>query len=88
MSQVAKELAHGFLQHEMKRNIKREFDAEVAQVRGLINETQNLFLKPMLSNLNQIICESLDCEKYFSFVLTKSGRSSFFTTRKLTTCSQ
>jgi len=49
LSSVATELASGLISHEMKYNIKKEFDDELKYYKGLLNQSYNTFLIPMLS---------------------------------------
>jgi GAF domain-containing protein len=47
VSQLAEEIASGLISHEMKYNIKKEFDEEVKYFKGLLNQSYNQLFVPM-----------------------------------------
>jgi hypothetical protein len=61
---LASEIASGLISYEMKFNIKKEFDEELKHVKGLMNETYNSFLIPMVNELNSTLLTLLNAEKY------------------------
>ena len=63
LSQVADEIASGLISHEMKYNIKKEFDEQVKYYKGLMNQSYQTFLVPMVSEVTQISQGLLKAEK-------------------------
>ena len=63
LSQVADEIASGLISHEMKYNIKKEFDDQVKYYKGLMNQSYHTFLVPMITEVNQILQNVLRAEK-------------------------
>ncbi len=55
----------------MKFNIKKEFDEELKHVKGLMNESYNTFLIPMVNELNQMVLKMLKAEKFVMFMHNK-----------------
>jgi hypothetical protein len=55
----------------MKFNIKKEFDEELKHVKGLMNESYNTFLIPMVNELNQMMLKMLKAEKFVMFMHNK-----------------
>lgn len=51
MSMVCEEIAGGLVSYEMKFNIKKEFDDELKYVKGLMNESYNSFLIPIINEV-------------------------------------
>jgi len=45
--QLADEIATGLISHEMKYNIKKEFDDEVKYFKGLLNQSYNQYFIPI-----------------------------------------
>ena len=55
LSQVADEIASGLISHEMKYNIKKEFDDQVKYYKGLMNQAYHTFLVPMVTEVTQVL---------------------------------
>lgn len=47
LAQVSEEIASGLISHEMKYNIRKEFDDEVRYFKGLLNQSYQSFFVPM-----------------------------------------
>ena len=60
---ISQEIAAGLIAYEMKFNIKKEFDEELKHVKGLMNESYNSFLIPMVNELNLMVQKMLKAEK-------------------------
>jgi hypothetical protein len=60
---VCAEIASGLISYEMKFNIKKEFDEELKHVKGLMNESYNSFLIPMVNDLNTTLMNIMKAEK-------------------------
>jgi transcriptional regulator with GAF, ATPase, and Fis domain len=63
VSQVCDEIASGLISHEMKHNIKKEFDDELKYFKGLMNQSYNTLLIPMVSEVTTVIAHVLQAEK-------------------------
>jgi hypothetical protein len=68
---VADEIASGLISHEMKYNIKKEFEEETKYFKGLMNQSYHTFLIPMVTEITQIISGMLQAEKAVVFMLNK-----------------
>ena len=51
LSQLAEEIASGLISHEMKFNIKKEFDDEAKYFKGLLNHSYNSYFVPLASEV-------------------------------------
>ena len=71
LSHVADEIASGLISHEMKYNIKKEFDDQVKYYKGLMNQAYHIFLVPMITEANTIVQNVLKAEKTVLFLLNK-----------------
>ena len=71
LSHVADEIASGLISHEMKYNIKKEFDDQVKYYKGLMNQAYHIFLVPMITEVNTIVQNILKAEKTVLFLLNK-----------------
>ena len=60
---ICGEIASGLISYEMKFNIKKEFDEELKHVKGLMNESYNSFLIPMVNDLNNTLMNIMKAEK-------------------------
>ncbi len=60
---ICEEIAGGLISYEMKFNIKKEFDDELKHVKGLINETYNAFLIPIVNEMTNALLHILKSEK-------------------------
>jgi|TARA_B110000305_G_C19399194_1_gene619176 GAF domain-containing protein len=49
---VCDQISNGLIAHEMKYNIKKESDEELRYIKGLMNQSLNQFLIPMISEIN------------------------------------
>ena len=63
VSQICEEVASGLISHEMKHNIKKEFDDELKYFKGLMHQSYNTLLIPMLSEITTLIASVLKAEK-------------------------
>ena len=63
LSQVADEIASGLISHEMKYNIKKEFDDQVKYYKGLMNQAYHTFLVPMVTEVTQVLQNVIKAEK-------------------------
>lgn len=63
VSQLCEEVASGLIAHEMKHNIKKEFDDELKYFKGLMNQSYNTLLVPMLSEVSSVVATVLKAEK-------------------------
>ena len=52
---MADEIASGLISHEMKYNIKKEFDDQVKYYKGLMNQAYHTFLVPMVTEVTQVL---------------------------------
>jgi GAF domain-containing protein len=71
VQQVCDEIASGLISHEMKYNIKKEFEDEVKYFKGLVNSSYNSFLIPLASDLSSMIARVLKAEKVLLFLQHK-----------------
>ena len=55
----------------MKYNIKKESDEELKHFKGLMNQSFNQFLIPMISEINQLCISVLKSEKVLFFMYNK-----------------
>ena len=51
LSQLSEEIASGLISHEMKFNIKKEFDDEAKYFKGLLNHSYNSYFIPLASEV-------------------------------------
>jgi hypothetical protein len=47
LAQISEEIASGLISHEMKYNIRKEFDDEVRYFKGLLNQSYQSYYVPM-----------------------------------------
>lgn len=52
LQSVCEQISNGLIAHEMKYNIKKESDEELRYIKGLMNQSLNSFLIPMISEIN------------------------------------
>lgn len=55
----------------MKYNIKKEFDDELKHIKGLMNESYNSFLIPMISEFSFTCTKILNSQKVILFLHNK-----------------
>ena len=55
----------------MKYNIKKESDEELRYIKGLMNQSLNSFLIPMISEINQLCVSILKAERVLFFMYNK-----------------
>ena len=60
---IATEVAAGLISFEMKANLKKEFDEELRTVKGMMNESYNSFLIPMINDISKAVARLLNAEK-------------------------
>ena len=63
MTMIADEIAGGLVSYEMKSNIKREFEEELKEVKGLMNESYQMFLIPMIHEVQESLMRLLKADK-------------------------
>ena len=68
MTQVCDEIASGLISHEMKYNIKKEFDDELKYFKGLMNQSYHTFLVPMVTEVTAMVQSVLKAEKSVLFL--------------------
>ena len=71
LEDVTNSIASGLIAHEMKYNIKKESDEELRHVKGLMNQSLNSFLIPMISEGNALCQQVLKSEKVVFFMYNK-----------------
>ena len=71
LEDVANSIASGLIAHEMKYNIKKESDEELRHVKGLMNQSLNSFLIPMISEGTALCQQVLKAEKVVFFMYNK-----------------
>lgn len=59
VSQVCEEIASGLISHEMKHNIKKEFDDELKYYKGLMNQSYNTLMIPMVAEVTTLVTSVL-----------------------------
>ncbi|CDW76346.1 pas pac sensor protein [Stylonychia lemnae] len=68
IQQICDEIARGLISYEMKFNIKKEFDEELKQVKGLMGETYQQILIPIVNDLSEMIRSLLQAERVVMFL--------------------
>ena len=68
---VCDQISNGLIAHEMKYNIKKESDEELRYIKGLMNQSLNQFLIPMISEINQLCVNVLKSERVIFFMYNK-----------------
>ena len=63
LNMITEEIASGLISYEMKFNIKKEFDDELKHVKGLMNESYNSFLLPVLNEVQNLLIKLLNAER-------------------------
>lgn len=63
MSQICEEIASGLISHEMKHNIKKELDDELKYYKGLMHQSFNTLLIPMVSEIATLAQSVVKAEK-------------------------
>ena len=71
MKNICDQIANGLIAHEMKYNIKKESDEELRYVKGLMNQSLNTFLIPMIAEINQLCVSVLKSERVIFFMYNK-----------------
>lgn len=71
LQSVADSISSGLISHEMKHNIKKENDEELKYVKGLMNQSFNSFLIPMMSETTAMCQQILKAEKVIFFMYNK-----------------
>ena len=59
VSQVCEEIASGLISHEMKHNIKKEFDDDLKYYKGLVNQSYNTLMVPMVAEVTTLVTSVL-----------------------------
>ena len=59
------------ISHEMKYNIKKEFDDELKYFKGLMNQSYHTFLVPMITEVAALVQSVLKAEKTLLFLQNK-----------------
>ena len=68
---VCDQISNGLIAHEMKYNIKKECDEELKYIKGLMNQSFNTFLIPMISEINQLCVSVLKSQRVIFFMYNK-----------------
>jgi GAF domain-containing protein len=55
LSSIADGISSGLISHEMKYNIKKECDEELRHIKGLMNQSFNTFLIPMIGEITNLV---------------------------------
>lgn len=55
LTQLSEEIASGLIAHEMKFNIKKEFDDEAKYFKGLLNQAYNQYFIPLASEISTVL---------------------------------
>lgn len=71
MTAICDQISNGLIAHEMKYNIKKETDEELRHVKGLINQSFNQFLVPMISEVTALCTSVLKSERVLFFMYNK-----------------
>jgi hypothetical protein len=71
VQQISDEIASGLIAHEMKFNIKKESEEELRFVKGLMNQTFNSFVVPMVSEASALATSILKAERVVFFMYNK-----------------
>lgn len=71
LKNICDQIANGLIAHEMKYNIKKESDEELRYVKGLMNQSLNTFLIPMIAEINQLCVSVLKSERVVFFMYNK-----------------
>ena len=71
VTQICDEIASGLISHEMKYNIKKEFDDELKYFKGLMNQSYHTFLVPMITEVAALVQSVLKAEKTLLFLQNK-----------------
>jgi len=71
LQSVCEQISNGLIAHEMKYNIKKESDEELRYIKGLMNQSLNSFLIPMISEINQLCVSILKAERVLFFMYNK-----------------
>ena len=71
LQSVADQISNGLIAHEMKYNIKKESDEELKYIKGLMNQSLNQFLIPMIGEINTLCQQVLKAEKVIFFMYNK-----------------
>jgi len=68
---VCEQISNGLIAHEMKYNIKKESDEELKYIKGLMNQSFNSFLIPMISEITALCVSVLKSQKVVFFMYNK-----------------
>ena len=61
---ISEKIASGIISYEMKQqSLKKEIDDESRNLKGLINESYNQFLAPVLADVQIMLMKTLKAEK-------------------------
>ena len=71
LQSVSDEISNGLISHEMKYNIKKESDEELRYIKGLMNQSFNQFLIPIINEINDLALQVLKSEKVVFFMYNK-----------------
>lgn len=69
---ISEQVAGGIISYEMRQQtLKREIDEELKYQKGLLNESYNQFLAPILADVSIMISKTLKAEKVVLFLHNK-----------------
>lgn len=71
LTSIGDNIASGLIAHEMKFNIKKESDEELKYIKGLMNQSYNSFLIPMVTEIVTLATQVLRAEKVLFFMYNK-----------------
>jgi len=68
LAQVSEEIASGLISHEMKYNIRKEFDDEVRYFKGLLNQSYQSYFVPMAQEIIGMMTRVTGADKVVLFM--------------------
>ena len=68
LNSICDQISSGLIAHEMKYNIKKESDEELRYIKGLMNQSLNSFLIPMVSEITNLCVSVLKSEQVIFFM--------------------
>lgn len=60
---ISEQVAGGIISYELKQSLKKEIDDEAKQAKGILNDTYNQFLTPILGEISTMLTKTLHAEK-------------------------
>ena len=68
LAQVNEEIASGLISHDMKYNIRKEFDDEVRYFKGLLNQSYQSYFVPMAQEIIGMLTRVTGADKVVLFM--------------------